>query len=62
MCFQPRKEQCKRYHLKVTLERLDVPGSGKTWLGVGWEHPLGDRGKEEWDKKLLEVRLGGGHR
>jgi hypothetical protein len=31
----------------LALERLETPGSGEVWWGgdgVGWGHPLGDRG------------------
>jgi hypothetical protein len=44
--------------MSLILERLETPREGsEAWRREG-EHPLGSKGKEEWDEKLWEA--GGG--
>lgn len=47
----------------LTLDRLEAPGREEAWWGGVWVwgHPLGDRGKEEWEVELWEGRQGGGN-
>ena len=39
-------------------ERLEAPGRGSP--AGGGEHPLGDKGEEEWDEELQEGKPAGG--
>jgi hypothetical protein len=43
--------QWEKIHL--ILERLEAPGKGEDWWGMG-KHPLGSKGEEEWDEELWE--------
>jgi len=40
--------------MHLTLKRLEAPVSREAWCGGGEEHPLKDRGEEEWDEELWE--------
>jgi hypothetical protein len=45
--------------MHLTFERLEAPGSGEAWQGMGvyvWGYGdiLLETGEEEWDEKLLE--------
>ena len=48
--------------MHLTLERLEVPGSGEAWqggVGRGGDILL-ETGEEEWDEELSEGRPGRG--